>query len=157
MTIFLTKHLQMILLTAILKVLCQAVPDIFSIVSLHVLQNIFQNFLMMIISNALISNKNSINKIQAAGYQFASSNEMIYNSLSIRFKDEVREESTTEWETLLDTTACIKPFFFTNHNTGAKEIFIQDMKNNTYLINAAGRVLWKVPLRERITGYSLYD
>jgi hypothetical protein len=75
---------------------------------------------------------------------------MIYNSLSIKFREEAREESTTEWETLLDTVASIKPFFFTNHITGAKEIFIQDMKNNTYLINAAGRVLWKVPLNERI-------
>ena len=104
------------------------------------------------IVGGLKSNKNSVDKIQAFGYQFASSNEMIYNSLSVMFKDEVREESTTEWETLLDTIACIKPFFFTNHNTGNKEIFIQDMKNNAYLINSAGRVLWKVPLRERITG-----
>jgi hypothetical protein len=104
------------------------------------------------IITALKSNKNSISKIQAAGYQFASSNGMIYNSLSIKFKEEAREESTTEWETLLDTIAGIKPFFFTNHTTGAKEIFIQDIKNNTYLINAAGRVLWKVPLNERIVG-----
>ena len=102
------------------------------------------------IINALRSNKSSLNKIQAAGYQFASSNGMLYNSLSVKFKEEAREESTTEWESLLDTVASIKPFFFTNHITGAKEIFIQDMKNNTYLINAAGRVLWKVPLNERI-------
>ncbi|MGC1390366.1 MAG: hypothetical protein WA816_04965 [Bacteroidales bacterium] len=107
-------------------------------------------FLNEDIINALKSNKNSLNKIQAAGYQIASSNGMIYNSLSVKFKEEAREESTTEWETLLDTVASIKPFFFTNHITGAKEIFIQDMKNNTYLINAAGRVLWKVPLNERI-------
>jgi len=104
------------------------------------------------IINAIKANKNSIGKIQAAGYQFASSNGMIYNSLSLRFKQVAREESTTEWETLLDTLAAIKPFFFTNHITGAKEIFIQDLKNNTYLINAAGRVLWKVPLKERIIG-----
>jgi hypothetical protein len=104
------------------------------------------------IITALKSNKNSLNKIQAAGYQLASSNGMIYNSLSVRFKEEAREESTTEWETLLDTVAAIKPFFFTNHLTGAKEIFIQDVKNNTYLINAAGRVLWKVALNERIAG-----
>jgi hypothetical protein len=77
---------------------------------------------------------------------------MIYNSLTVSYKELVREESTTEWETLLDTTAAIKPFFFTNHNTGAREIFIQDTKNNAYLINTAGRVLWKVPLRERING-----
>ncbi len=107
-------------------------------------------FLNEDIINALKSNKNSLKKIQAAGYQFASSNGMIYNSLSIKFREVAREESTTEWETLLDTVASIKPFFFTNHITGAKEIFIQDMKNNTYLINAAGRVLWKVPLNERI-------
>ncbi len=104
------------------------------------------------LNKAIKLNKNSINKIQAAGYQFTPSNGMIYNSLSVRFKEEAREESKTEWETLLDTTASIKPFFFTNHITGAKEIFIQDMKNNVYLINSAGRVLWKVPLNERIIG-----
>jgi len=102
--------------------------------------------------SALKANKKSINKIQSAGYQLASSNSMIYSSLSIRFKEEAAQESTTEWETLLDTVASIKPFFFTNHISGAKEIFVQDMKNNTYLINMAGRVLWKVPLKERITG-----
>jgi hypothetical protein len=112
--------------------------------------NYLDGFLNEDIMNALKSNRSSLNKIQAAGYQLASSNGMIYNSLSIKFKEEAREESTTEWETLLDTTASIKPFFFINHITGAKEIFIQDMKNNTYLINAAGRVLWKVPLNERI-------
>jgi len=109
-------------------------------------------FLNADLIKALKLNINSINKIQAVGYQFASSNNMLYNSLSVKFRSEGREESTTEWETLLDTTACIKPFFFTNHNTGKREIFIQDLKNNTYLINEAGRVLWKVPLRERISG-----
>jgi hypothetical protein len=99
---------------------------------------------------AIRANINSLNKIQAAGYQLSSSNGMIYNSISIRYKEEAREESPTEWETLLDTTASIKPFFFTNHITGAKEIFIQDLKNNAYLVNTAGRVLWKVPLNERI-------
>lgn len=111
-----------------------------------------EGFLNTDIINSLRSNRSSVKKIQAAGYQLASSNGMIYNSLSVRFKEEVREESSTEWETLLDTTAAIKPFFFTNHITGAKEIFIQDIKNNTYLINAAGRVLWKVPMNERIIG-----
>ena len=109
-------------------------------------------FLNEDITNALKQNRASLNKLQAVGYQLASSNGMIYNSMSVSFKEKEREESTTEWETLLDTIAAIKPFFFTNHTTGAREIFIQDLNNNTYLINAAGRVLWKVPVRERITG-----
>ena len=101
---------------------------------------------------SLKENKGSLNKITAAGYQLASSNGMVYNSFSVRFKDVVKEESKSEWETLLDTTAGIKPFFFTNHLTGAREIFVQDLKNNIYLINAAGRVLWKAPLSEKIQG-----
>jgi len=108
------------------------------------------DFLNDTIIKSLNSNINSLKKLQAAGYQFTASNGMIYNTLSIRYKEEVREESGAEWETLLDTSACIKPFFFINHNTGAKEIFIQDYKNNAYLINSAGRVLWKVLLGERI-------
>lgn len=109
-----------------------------------------EGFLNERIINALRTNRGSINKIQAAGYKFSPSNGMLYNSFSVKFKEETLPESTTEWETLLDTVAAIKPFFFTNHITGAKEIFTQDMKNNAYLINAAGRVLWKVPLNERI-------
>ena len=111
-----------------------------------------KNFLSDEVINSLVSNKTSLEKIQAVGYQFTSSNDMIYNSFSVRFKEGVREESGTEWETLLDTTAAIKPFFFTNHITGAREIFIQDLNNNAYLINSAGRILWKVPLREKING-----
>lgn len=107
------------------------------------------------IISALRTNRSSLDKIQSVGFQLASINGMIYNNLTIGYKNVVREESKTEWETLLDTAAGIKPFFFTNHNTGAKEIFIQDLKNNAYLINTAGRVLWKVPLKERITG-SIY-
>ena len=102
--------------------------------------------------NFLKNNRDLFNKIQAFGFQLSSSNDMIYNSLSLRYREEALFESDTEWETLLDTVAAIKPFFFINHNTGAREIFIQDLKNNIYLINAAGRVLWKVPLREKING-----
>jgi hypothetical protein len=112
----------------------------------------FSGYFNQEVAAGIKSNKNSLNKIQSIGFQLASINGMIYNSLSVSYKDLVREESTTEWETLLDTTAGIKPFFFTNHNTGAKEIFIQDTKNNAYLINAAGRVLWKVQLKEKING-----
>ncbi len=111
-----------------------------------------KEFLSSKIMDCILSNKSSLDKIRAVGYQMTSSNNMIYNSLSIRFMEDVEEESTTEWETLLDTVIAIKPFFFTNHITGAKEIFVQDLKNNVYLINAAGRVLWKVPVRERING-----
>ncbi|HLN20235.1 MAG TPA: hypothetical protein VK213_04045 [Bacteroidales bacterium] len=101
---------------------------------------------------SLKKNKSNLNKIQAAGYQLSSSNGMIYNSLAVKYKESASDESVTEWQTLLDTVPVSKPFFFTNHLTGATEIFIQDARNNVYLINAAGRILWKVTLREKIEG-----
>lgn len=110
------------------------------------------DFLSDEIMGIIRENRISLGKIPAAGFQLTPSNEMIYNCLSVRFREDVREESATEWETLLDTVAAIKPFFFRNHITGAAEIFIQDLRNNAYLINAAGRILWKVPLQERING-----
>lgn len=107
------------------------------------------------IAAALRSYKGQLSKLQAAGFQLSASNGMVYGSAAFVYREEAREESNTEWETLLDTAAAVKPFFFTNHNSGAKEIFVQDARNNVYLINSAGRVLWKVPLREKING-SIY-
>lgn len=114
--------------------------------------NYLEGFLNDELIASLRENRTSVNKIQAVGYKLAPSNGMLYNSLSVRFREDAAEKSLTEWETLLDTSSFTKPFFFTNHLTGAKEIFIQDLKNNACLINAAGRILWKVPLSEKIVG-----
>lgn len=104
------------------------------------------------IISGLEKNMISLRKVQAIGYQFVPSNNMIYNSFSLSFKPELKEEATAQWESLLDTIVYSKPMFFTNHNTGRNEIFVQDLNNNVYLINSAGRVLWKQRLRERIKG-----
>ena len=104
------------------------------------------------IVNGLEKNTESLRKIQAVGYQFVSSNDMIYNTLSVMYKSEAKEEAKAVWESLLDTVAFSKPLFFTNHYTGANEIFVQDMHNNLYLVNSAGRILWKRPVNEAIKG-----
>jgi hypothetical protein len=56
------------------------------------------------------------------------------------------------WKVKLEAEPVIKPFFFTNHNTGATEIFTQDKNNNIYLISPSGKILWKAAIREKITG-----
>ncbi len=89
-------------------------------------------------------------KIQALGVQFSSENTMIYNNIYLKYQSVFREKAETQWESLLDTTLRSKPFFVTNHYTHEKEIFIQDEKNNIYLINSAGRILWRVGLSEKI-------
>ena len=104
------------------------------------------------IVNGLVENINSLNRVGAVGYQFMASNEMIYNTLSVSFRGETVKEASTQWESLLDAVVSSKPMFFTNHTTGRNEIFIQDLRNNVYLINSTGRILWKLPLEEKIKG-----
>jgi hypothetical protein len=47
------------------------------------------------------------------------------------------------WEVKLDTMAQMGPVSVFNHNDGSREIVIQDLKNNFYLIDRFGNVLWK--------------
>jgi len=105
------------------------------------------------VNKILSENSTLLKKIRCVGYQFVPSNDMIFNTLSVRYVESVESEpGGTEWESKLDGAVVTKPLFFTNHNTGAKEIVLQDDMNNLYLINAAGRILWKIQPGERVNG-----
>ena len=122
----------------------------------------------------------SLSGIGGIGLSLTPSNGMIYTSLSVRYSEGegqrggiMPEDAATDtgtattiaaagsgtsapmkllWKVKLDAEPSIRPFFFLNHNSGATEIFIQDQKNNIYLISASGKILWKAAIRERITG-----
>jgi len=105
------------------------------------------------VNRILSDNGSLLKKIRCVGYQFVPGNGMIFNTLSVRYIEAVESEpGGTEWESKLDGAVVTKPLFFTNHNTGAKELVLQDDRNNLYLINAAGRILWKIQIEERIIG-----
>jgi outer membrane protein assembly factor BamB len=53
---------------------------------------------------------------------------------------------TFEADTVIDRCAAI----FKNHKTGENEIAFCDGKNNFYLLNATGNMLWKTPLAEPV-------
>lgn len=104
------------------------------------------------IVEGLKKSSESLRKINGVGLQLVPSNDMIYNTLSVTYTPEVREEASSRWQSLIDTLLYSKPLFFTNHYTGRDEIFVQDMNRNVYLINEAGRILWKQRLTEKIMG-----
>jgi hypothetical protein len=104
------------------------------------------------LSENLRNNLESYRKFQALSVQFGSGRDMIYNNLFLRYSPEVIEEAHTQWQTLLDTVIDFKPVFLVNHNTGENEIFVQDLNNTIYLINQAGRILWKKPVAGKILG-----
>jgi len=52
----------------------------------------------------------------------------------------------------LDNDLMRPPKFFSNHNTGGKDIVVQDLSNQLYLISANGKILWKKKLDGPIQG-----
>lgn len=47
------------------------------------------------------------------------------------------------WEVGLDTLALTEPVGVFNHHDGSREVVIQDLKNNFYLVDRFGNILWK--------------
>jgi len=93
-----------------------------------------------------------VSDFYAVAWQFTAENNMYYNNFLFRHQPSNTLKAATQWETRLDTVIASKPMLVVNHYTRDKEIFVQDAKNNIYLINNAGRILWKVKIAEPIMG-----
>jgi hypothetical protein len=115
-------------------------------------EKLFTSLLNDRLSDNLLNNHESFRKFQAFSLQLSSGRDMIYNNVFIRFSPQVTERSHTRWQTLLDTVADFKPYLLLNHITGERDIFVQDINHTIYLINQAGRILWKKPLTGKIMG-----
>ncbi|MFL5762579.1 MAG: hypothetical protein ACJ77K_01475 [Bacteroidia bacterium] len=94
--------------------------------------------------------KELLKKFQAVGVQFSSGNRTFYSNIFLRYNPEQKQETGTIWETKLDTTVSSRPYLLTNHNTKAKEVFIQDDANKIYLISNTGKIIWTKQLPEKI-------
>lgn len=102
-------------------------------------------------SRGIITNDfETFRKIQAITMQFSSGKNMIYQNLYAGYRPYLENIPQTTWETSLDAAVNFKPYMVKNHNTGENELFVQDILNNIYLINRAGRILWKKRLPEPI-------
>ncbi len=111
---------------------------------------LYNPYLSKELAKGLNKNIEVFQKLQALGFQFSNENRMVYNNVYLKYQPEFKKALETRWESLLDTTLWSKPILVKNHRTNDKEIFLQDEKNNIYLINSSGRVLWKINLPEKI-------
>jgi hypothetical protein len=91
-------------------------------------------------------------RIPGVVVQYSTEGDLFYHSLSFKYTSQIKDKAMTVWESLIDTTVVLKPALVTNHNTSEKEIFVQDASGKVYLINGAGRILWKQPLEGPILG-----
>jgi hypothetical protein len=93
-----------------------------------------------------------LRRIPGVVVQYSVEGDLIYQNISSKYTTQIREKATTVWESLMDTSIVLKPALVTNHNTSEKEIFLQDLSNTIYLVNGAGRILWKQPVDGPILG-----
>jgi hypothetical protein len=94
--------------------------------------------------------KDGFSKFHSVGYQLASANSMVYNNLFVLYTEKLEHKPQTDWESGIDGNIVMKPAIVKNHTSGETEIFVQDDKDNVYLINSLGRILWKLPIDGRI-------
>jgi hypothetical protein len=87
--------------------------------------------------------KESISKFNALSLQYTAAGELLYSRFFVNYSETSSGSVKTVWESRIDTSIIFKPAIVVNHVTKEKEIFIQDQKNQVYLLSNAGIVLWK--------------
>lgn len=92
-------------------------------------------------------------KISALQFVY-DSNFAHVNGIIAKSKAKATEQSITEEFSLtLDNDLLNTPQFVTNHISKQKEIVVQDVKNNLYLISNEGKILWKKQLHGPVLGH----
>ena len=86
--------------------------------------------------------------------QIASDNNFFHTHLSVSRLLSQSESGTAAplFSLELDSEIYSDPQFVINHRTNQKEIVVQDVENNLYLISTQGKVLWKKELSGPIQG-----
>jgi len=110
----------------------------------------FEDYLNQNIIKGWEENFDIFQNIQALGFQITEVSNMCYGNIVVQHVDDYKGKPQTVWESLLDTSFAMKPYLVENHYTKQKEIFLQDLNNTIYLINKAGRILWKQKISEKI-------
>ena len=111
---------------------------------------LYSSFLTDDLSKELKLKADLFRKFEATGIQFTSNNKLFYSTIYLKYNPEYKKESGTLWECKLDTTISSKPYLVINHNTKAKEVFVQDDADKIYLISNTGKIIWTKQLHEKI-------
>jgi len=101
-------------------------------------------------ASTLFANEQFLVKTGAFGLQFQSSNGMLLHNIFTSFAPINYLKPQTLWESKLDANVATKPALVTNFTTKEQEIMVQDELNNLYLLNASGRIIWKINIGEPI-------
>ena len=91
---------------------------------------------------------------KSSAIQFVQDDGFVHVNAIIK-KSKSRAQQNTiseEFNVLLDADVLTNPQFVINHRTKQKDIVVQDINNNLYLISNGGKILWKKQLRGPVLG-----
>jgi len=96
----------------------------------------------------------SLEKYKASAIQFIYDNNFAHvNGIIKKTKVKASQNAISEELNIkLDTDLLTNPQFVVNHLNKQKEIVVQDIKNNLYLISNSGKILWKKQLGGPVLG-----
>ncbi|MBG0782648.1 MAG: DUF3352 domain-containing protein [Bacteroidales bacterium] len=93
-------------------------------------------------------NQQVFGEFEAIAVQFTSFNELVYQSMTLKHNPNYKEESLVAWKTELEYPIIGKPHIVEDHVTSKYNLIVFDAKNQLYLINPDGKVMWKKQLSE---------
>lgn len=93
-----------------------------------------------------------IKDLDGFALQFISNSNLFFTNVFINQKEIEENQAVSLVECALDASYAQKPWVVINHNNNEKELMVQDIKNTLYLINNAGKILWKKTLKNQIVG-----
>ncbi len=118
-----------------------------------------QNFKSALVKNTSEKFKKEIKGLNLKNYQvsavqFVRDNDFAHVNVIIqKNKSKVNANSISQqFNIVLGDDILITPQIVKNHRTNQKEIVVQDIKNNLYLISNRGKVLWKKQLNGNVLG-----
>ncbi len=125
--------------------------------NLTLLSRTFSEYLNAPLDEVFEKNPHMPGDFRGVSIRFSSlRRNMIYKNAVFSYYSYKLQHESLEWQLLLDTLIEFKPQLVVNHHTGANEIFLQDMNNNIYLIDADGNILWRKKLPGPVLG-SVYQ
>lgn len=114
--------------------------------------DLYNNFFKKEIATGMPGQEDKLNLFKALVYQFnIGENGLIYNNIFLKYSAAGGEKNFQPiWRTSLDGNVLSKPFVLKNEKDSSRNLVVTDDKNQLYLINNAGRILWKVKIPEPI-------
>jgi|GEM_PF-7006665 len=99
--------------------------------------------------------QNAEELLNGLGYlmiQVETKDNFAYTNAILQTVEEKSADATTYWTVQLDTSYSFGPVPVMNHITQQKEILVQNVNNQLYLISTDGRILWKKAIDGPIQG-----